>query len=239
MSKYIIDLPDNCSWVQWVMTSDKDGHAYFDFKSPEDLTTLDKALSSELGEAYQKGLEEGKKQAKVQAHLDVCHDIERVAHGNYQKGLDDAWETIIKIALIPYAERSEIFDGQQDILSIMQKFSPSEVTAKLREYEQQKSDAEIKVGDEVEDKTGEKLVIAHIDPSTKSVCVIGGDGCAYGLFADDYKKTGKHYSQVEELLKAMKGKQRDCHTCKHQVASSIECVDCRGFGKWEPKEGAE
>ena len=53
--KYIIDLPDNCSWVQWVMTSDKDGHAYFDFKSPEDLTTLDK----ELDEAYKRGLDDG------------------------------------------------------------------------------------------------------------------------------------------------------------------------------------
>ena len=54
--KYIIDLPDTCQWVQWINLSDKDGHAYFDFKSPEDLTPLDK----ELSEAYQKGLHDGK-----------------------------------------------------------------------------------------------------------------------------------------------------------------------------------
>ena len=199
----------------------------FDEHGLDKLTPLDKALSSELGEAYHKGFEAGSHEATTL---------------EYQQGIDDAWGTIIKIALIPYAERSEIFDGQQDILSIVQKFSPSEVTAKLREYEQQKAD-EIKVGDIITDGKINYLVI---DITDKSYVALQGTDFEPAYIGKDYIKSyhNLHDSKdmqkiAEEISKAIKGEQRDCHTCKHQVASSIECVDCRGFGKWEPKEGAE
>lgn len=217
--KYIINLPGNCSWVQWVMTSDKDGHAFFDFKQPQDLTPLNNELEEayqkgyEVGQhetptlEYQQGLEEGKKQAKVQAHLDVCHDIDRVAHGNYQKGLDDAWETIIKLAHTTYAQRSEIFDGLQDILSIMQKFSPSEVAAKLREYEQQKAD-EIKVGDEVIpiDANRRPFVVVSIENNVIHGFDLADGYTPRGCHRDEtrWEKTGRYFPQVAELLEAMK-----------------------------------
>lgn len=38
MAKYIIEVPDNTQWIQWMNTSKKDGHAYFDYKAPEELT---------------------------------------------------------------------------------------------------------------------------------------------------------------------------------------------------------
>jgi hypothetical protein len=165
------------------------------------ITTLDNIKTSlkadrqkAIDEAYQKGFEAGQHEATTL---------------EYQQGLNDAWGTIIKIALIPYAERSEIFDGQQDILSIVQKFSPSEAIAKLREYEQQKAD-EIKVGDEVyantpSGKTQPFIIIKIYD---------GDDGKYYtGINTDgnhvqgglNYIKTGRHFPQVVELLKAMKG----------------------------------
>ena len=52
-------------------------------------------------------------------------------------------------------------------------------------------------------------------------------------------KTGKHSDAVVQLLAEMKGEQRNCSTCKHQLVNSIECVDCCGYEKWEPKEGTE
>ena len=181
-----------------------------------------------IDEAYQNGYEAGQHEATTLEH---------------QQGLNDAWGTIIKIALIPYAERSEIFDGQQDILSIVQKFSPSEAIAKLREYEQQKAD-EIKVGDEVcfvfaGGETIEPFIVFSIKDYNgkkyyEGIQTSDGRWVGGGL---KYYKTGRYFPQVEELVKAMKGEKHDCHTCKHNVVSSIECVDCRGFGKWEPKGG--
>ena len=176
-----------------------------------------------IEEAYQKGFEAGQHEATIL---------------EYQQGLDDAWETMNKIASIPYAKRSEIFDGQQDILSIVQKFSPSEAIDKLREYEQQK--LEIKVGDEVEAYSGRAIVFCTFTDTT------GNKVCNYWYPSEDrfdrdktkkLKKTGRHFSQVAELLKTIKSEQRDCHTCKHP--DSIECVDCRSFGRWQPKEGVE
>ena len=199
----------------------------FDEHGLDKLTPLDKALSSELGEAYHKGFEAGSHEATTL---------------EYQQGIDDAWGTIIKIALIPYAERSEIFDGQQDILSIVQKFSPSEVTAKLREYEQQKAD-EIKVGDIITDGKINYLVI---DITDKSYVALQGTDFEPAYIGKDYIKSyhNLHDSKdmqkiAEEISKAMKDEQRNCSTCKHQLVNSIECVDCCGYEKWEPKEGAE
>ena len=36
--KYIIELPENTHWIQWIMESTKDHHPYMDYKQVEDLT---------------------------------------------------------------------------------------------------------------------------------------------------------------------------------------------------------
>lgn len=211
MSKYVINFEDNpwyqdecvgyykCGEIPWWSAKKTD---------IKKLTPLDK----ELEEAYQKGYD------AAWVNVGECED--RVAKQAYQKGfeagqheattleyqqgLDDAWGTIIKIALIPYAERSEIFDGQQDILSIVQKFSPSEVIAKLREYEQQKADDEIKVGDEVDYKGMTKYVVTGIvDDDT--ICGFSLNGLWNANTIKEVTKTGRHFPQVAELLKAMIG----------------------------------
>ena len=143
-------------------------------------------------EAYQKGLHVG------ESKCEYCDA--------YKGGLNDAWGTIIKIALIPYAERSEIFDGQQDILSIMQKLSPSEALTKLKAYEQQKAN-EIKVGDEVTAAWGNAVVVRKYTDKD------GVERCEYWYYENariscdvtsNLRKTGRHFPQVAELLEAMK-----------------------------------
>ena len=57
--KYIIEIPDNTAWIQWVKVSDKDGHVCFDFKDPEDLTPYTEPdMEKVREEAYQKGYED-------------------------------------------------------------------------------------------------------------------------------------------------------------------------------------
>lgn len=57
MAKYIIDVPDNTQWIQWIKLSEKDGHAYFDYKAPEDLTPYVRS------ESYIDGLKKGQNDA--------------------------------------------------------------------------------------------------------------------------------------------------------------------------------
>ena len=61
IKKYIIEIPDNTAWIQWVKVSDKDGHVCFDFKDPEDLTPYTEPdFDAVRKEAYDKGFEDGK-----------------------------------------------------------------------------------------------------------------------------------------------------------------------------------
>lgn len=62
----------------------------------------------------------------------------------------------------------------------------------------------IRVGDEVEViNSGNKYVIAWID--RLSYCGFSYDGVNCVLQADDVRKTGRHFDEVEKLLEAMSG----------------------------------
>ena len=226
--KYIIDLPDNCSWVQWVMTSDKDGHAYFDFKSPEDLTTLDK----ELSEAYQKGLDE------AWANVGECED--RVAKQAYQKGLGDAWKTIIKIAKMPDGERGKVF-GETWISNILNGNSLAEITEKLKAHEQQKTNAEIKVGDEVKNtlELMNNAVAYFIEPTNNEyyrvLRYVNGKIDIVAWHRENCVRTGGHSYAVERMVGVMKGEQ-SCSSCEYSNdPDGVRCRDCCGYDKFEPK----
>lgn len=136
--KYIIELPENTHWIQWIMEGTKDHHPYMDFKQVEDLTPY---TEPDLEQVRKEAYEEGKKQAKVQAELDVCHDIEKVAKENYKAGLADAWEAARKIATMPDRDfiNSDILDLDPGE-SIFTKYTASEAIDKIRQYEQEQKD---------------------------------------------------------------------------------------------------
>lgn len=192
-------------------------------------------ISKKVEEAYQKGYDEAKR---------IYQNPN--AESDNQKGLNDAWEAAREIARMweedTDTEHRVVIDDS--IRITLDSMTASEAIAKLKAYEQRKkADAEIKVGDEV------KNTLDFMDNAVGYFFGDSSDGCYKVLrYVDgkfktgiwnkkDFKRTGKHSDAVVQLLEAMKGEQRDCSTCKHQVASSIECVDCGGFKKWEPKCG--
>ena len=194
--KYIIEIEEEPFWRQSALYGEEGLYRANGFKSLVfDQLGLDKLtpLDKELDEAYQKGFEAGQHEATTL---------------EYQQGLNDAWETIIKLAHTTYAQRSETFDGLQDILSIMQKFSPSEVTAKIKAYEQREQ--EIKVGDEVMNTLG------TMDNAVGYFFGDSSDGCYKVLRYVDGKfktgiwnkenceRTGKHSYAVERMVAVLK-----------------------------------
>ena len=216
--KYIVEADEHVQMISLIAV--REGTAIMITGSVEKFQTADK----ELEEAYQKGFEAGQHEATTL---------------EYQQGLDDAWGTIIKIALIPYAERSEIFDGQQDILSIVQKFSLSEVTAKLREYEQQK--AEVKVGDEVRNTLGLMdnavgfVIGTTIEGDYNVSRYIDGKIKTGTWRRENCARTGKHSYAVERMVAVLKGEQENnCLTCRHD-GDSAYCEGCKDYKLWQPK----
>ena len=194
----------------------------FDKNGLDKLIPLDEALE----EAYQNGLHAG------ESKCEYCDE--------YKRGLDDAWKAIMKIAKMSDVERMIHF-GEVWISKILNVYSLEQIFTILEKSEFEPD--EIKVGDEV------KNTLDFMDNAVGYFFGDSSDGCYKVLrYVDgkfktgiwnkkDFKRTGKHSDAVVQLLEAMKGEQRDCLTCKHQVASSIECVDCGGFKKWEPKCG--
>lgn len=223
--KYIVEADGHVQMIS--LTAVQDGTAIMTTRNIDTFQTADKALE----EAYEMGYDEAKR---------IYQNPN--AESDFQNGLNTAWDVAKKIALMD-TETSENATGYFGLFRIMEHLTPMQAIEKLKAYEeQQKADAEIKVGDEVEAYSGRAIVFST------STDKEGKKFCRYWYPSEErfnmdktenLKKTGRYFPQVAELLEAMKGEQRDCHTCKHQVASSIECVDCHGFGKWESKEGAE
>ena len=122
----------------------------------------------------------------------------------YQKGLNDAWEAARKIFHMTPDLRGKVLDCPpcvyEDVVNLVTVF---EAIEKLRQWEQKKD--EIQVGDEVEIVSGfgSYGVVSWIHPEASDVYVIRRDGSAGDEEKNDLKKTGRHFPQVAELLKAM------------------------------------
>lgn len=198
----------------------------FDKEGLDKLTSLDK----EVDEAYQKGLEEGKKQ-----------------------GADKAWECakrfVWKTSLNDAASMG--FIVEEEAAEILKNYTATAAMKAVELYDE-KSKAEIKIGDEVVpiNAPNRPFVVVYV----RDNLIQGFDlnsGCAsrgYFLHETNLKKTGRYFPQVVELLNAIKnepkGEPRDCSTCKYDDESGVppQCVGCyaiKGYNKWESKGGTE
>ena len=197
MSKYIIEIEDK-PFVRLSALFGEEGlyrakgfnSLVFDQFGLDKLTPLDK----ELEEAYQKGYDTGSHEATM---------IE------YQQGLNDAWEAARKICNepedggLPAGAVVELFGRNGPILGC----SAQNAINKIKAYEEQQKADGIKVGDEVEWE-GEKIIVTQtFTPNLQKPQLhgIGSNGCVYyAILIEDVKKTGRHFPQVVELIKAMK-----------------------------------
>ena len=130
--KYIIELPENTHWIQWIMEGTKDHHPYMDWKLVEDLTPYTEPdLEQVRKEAYEEGYYIG---------------YSRYINKSFEDGLKGSWEAARKIICeMDYEDHIKIFGG--DNLDYIFALSPTTVIEKLKAYEQEQK--EIKVGDEV------------------------------------------------------------------------------------------
>lgn len=128
----------------------------------------------------------------------------------YEDGLNDAWETARKIE-VPTAEGglsgkelAQIFkDGT--LCNIFKNYSACEAVTRIKEYEEeQKKAAEIKIGDEVTDNDGWKGVVTGIDPDGEYLIIIQKDGTALHWKKESFKKTGRHFPEIAEVLEQMR-----------------------------------
>lgn len=125
-----------------------------------------------------------------------------------EDGLAEAWECARKLMLstedggIDPQKVEEIFG--YSYYYVLQNDSASEAIAKIKEYEEkQKQDDEIKVGDEVQSYDTRYIVVRIRDNGTfEAIGACGTDG---GLDLRKFHKTGRHFDEIEKIMKQMKG----------------------------------
>ena len=128
-----------------------------------------------------------------------------VPAGDYNKGLEDAWELAKKLWLPTFnggmacEELEVIFDCAYN--NISKKFTPQEALAKLEAYEKEN---ELKVGDVVELADGTKAVV--MDRFDDEIfALFNENGCVENLnIKSDFKKTNKHID-ITSVLEQLRG----------------------------------
>lgn len=162
-----------------------------------------KAYDESYKDGYVAGYDHGKRDGKADTPFTDTEEAENKA---YNRGLNDAWDAARKLVHringgYTETEKKIIFDTSTSD-SILLNYTATEAIAKIKAYEdKQKQDAEIKVGDEV-----------IVDDGVRAIVI----GKSYGLYlaiavdfslheAKEYKKTGRHFPQIAEVLKEMRG----------------------------------
>lgn len=160
-------------------------------------------------EAYQKGYDKG--------YADKTNNDEvgkELAKDVYQRGLEDGrnetWEAARKVAFnadnggLSIEDLEKAFDclvPQQ----VFKKYTAQQTIDKLKAYEEQEADDEIKVGDEV-DWSGDKFIVTRIfQPYDKAEECDGVDmdGCVYhDVLISGLTKTGRHFD-IADMLKGI------------------------------------
>ena len=94
MAKYVIEIPDNTHWIQWIIEGTKDHHPYMDWKLVEDLTPYTEPDEQEIRQKVEQEVWELAKEIVNMEYEDFskCFDV-----------TDDYWEVNI-MDIMSYSE---------------------------------------------------------------------------------------------------------------------------------------
>lgn len=124
----------------------------------------------------------------------------------YAEGLREAWEAA-KTAHQMADDKRERYIGYHLLGDVFDELTPAQVIEGVREYkEKQKAEQEIKVGDEVI-KRLEKSTITFVLFAVSDDRIYGftKDGLWVACYKKEVRKTGRHFSEIAEVMEAMKG----------------------------------
>ena len=176
-------------------------------------------LSEQIEKAYKCGCRDGKRQAQdlieqaYQRGYKAGQEIvlTGVSDKCIEKGRNEAWaaaQTILKLCCSIDNEVLNAIFGTTSVLEIVHTCPPSEAISKIKAYEEKKKQEsdKIKIGDEVAFPGGTKLIVIGLsgDGKTFDGLYAGGEGVDKALDKNQVTKTGRHFSELTELLKKLK-----------------------------------
>lgn len=174
------------------------------------MTALE-GVKAQIRKVYDKGYKDGIADTPFT-------DTEEAENKAYNRGLNEAWNAAIKIhdGQIPYEAFGLDKTGNgftyASPLNWGETITAKEAIAKIKEYEdKQKQDAKIKVGDEVySDAFDDKGIVTHITADKVAcVCIICNGSTMMKVGVNGLHKTGRHFPEIAEVLKEMRGAEND------------------------------
>ena len=168
----------------------------------KDYSVLDnmiRMVGDTIKQAFDKGYKQGYEDGRNTAQF--CFNNE-----GYEEGLKDAWEAAKWIFNASVDDMMQTFGG----VSLWVHYTASEAISRIKEYEEKQKAVdkiqvgdEIKIGDDNEEKGYFRAVVTDID-ADKALWVIDEFGANIIIESNRAKeKTGRHFSQIEEVLKQM------------------------------------
>lgn len=135
----------------------------------------------------------------------------------YTKGMNDAWRyaesicnnytkrSLIDLGFNNVPGGADVYDEFEYSAKVISSYSAEEAITKIKEYE----DSRIREGDEIVSILGSRVIITSIGSQTGDWSCIDKYGCACVLTSEQIKayswhKTGRHFSQVTDLLDKIK-----------------------------------
>ena len=199
--KYIIELNDECD-------SEFKGIMAFGLTQEKQIS-VELIPEESLTPYTEPDMEKVREDAFKNGYDAACRDIDIKSKTNaaYQKGLSDAWEAARKICtnwVLPDSVLSKIFGMDKTIDDIMKESTASEAIEKIRQYEQEKE--EIHLWDEVINGRNFKGTVFNIEDNGM-LTIFGQDGTWTMSHARYWKKTGRHFHEIAEVLQKMKEKE--------------------------------
>jgi hypothetical protein len=126
----------------------------------------------------------------------------------YEMGLNTAWEAAKRANEIDSDVYDELFP-KSFIDGFYESYTAKEVIEKFAEYDaKHEHDDVIEVGDEVFiSYLAGNGIVTYVDKNGRCQGVCGKGELSFNAHKDDLHKTGKHYSQIVEVLAEMRGEE--------------------------------
>lgn len=156
--------------------------------------------SHQIEVAFEKGFAQCDKQLQ-----EACDNARREGYG---EGLNAAWECARKIIPLWVKGKTADIFGTRDIETIFKSYFASDAISKIKEYEEEQNDDEVKVGDEMVTYDGNKPVTIIVTYVSKDGHIDGIDFEGMGYTnrpLAHWTKTNRHFPQIAETLKQLKG----------------------------------
>lgn len=163
-----------------------------------------------LDSAYSKGFEEGNKIADkdLKEIQDSTYDVA------YNKGVED-FENLF-VYEHDYEQFFEDTYGSKDpdynLFDLVVEYGAKKVLNDFKKWQEEKKKAEeeiFKVGDEVIGVSDGKAIVTMVDDDDDNVMVVYIDGSCGEFNKETFKKTGRHFDEVEQLLAKLRGENND------------------------------